>query len=77
MFTIFLLIVLQLIGESVVRVSGFPVPGAPHAQILQQEAGCLRHLVGNFAAQHQDHVQQNETDDRSFPPVSGSLPTCR
>ena len=28
MFTIFLLIVLQLIGESIVRVSGFPVPGA-------------------------------------------------
>ena len=28
MFTIFLIIVLQLIGESIVQVSGLPVPGA-------------------------------------------------
>ena len=28
MFTIFLIIVLQLIGESIVQMSGLPVPGA-------------------------------------------------
>ena len=28
MFTLFLIIVLQLIGESIVQVSGLPVPGA-------------------------------------------------
>lgn len=59
MFTIFLLIVLQLVGESIVQVSGLPVPGAIIGLVLLYVILVLRREIPDEMSQTSGFLLQN------------------
>ena len=59
MFTIFVLIVLQLIGESIVQVTGLPVPGAIIGLILLYAILLLRGEISDEMSRTSGFLLQN------------------
>ena len=59
MFTIFLLIVLQLVGESIVQVSGLPVPGAIIGLVLLYVILVLRGEIPDEMSRTSGFLLQN------------------
>src|SRR5260370_27037416 len=59
MFTIFLIIVMQLIGESIVQVSGLPVPGAIIGLVLLYVILVLRGKIPDEMSRTSGFLLQN------------------